>query len=366
MTVLPDYGGSSLADVLPAVGRALGVATPEAAGSLELPPAPAYVVVLLDGLGANLLRRHPEQAPYLSSLPPVSGTCAVPSTTATSLTSLGTSLPPGAHGMVGYTSRIPGTERLLQALKWDPQVDPLQWQPHEPFFATLEQAGVHTTVISKAEFEQSGLTRVGQRGARYLGASSLVERVRLGVRAAGRTPSLTYLYDSDPDHTGHAFGVGSAQWRQALDDADAAIEQLREELPEHVRLLVLADHGMVDPTVRVDIDEETHLRDGVFLVGGEARFRHLYCRSGAVPTVVSTWRERLGDQAIVVTREEAISAGWFGPVEDRVRSRLGDVMVVAGPELAVMSSRDFAIETMLVGMHGAMTAEEMMVPLLVG
>ena len=54
----------------------------------------------------------------------------MPSTTATSLTSLGTGLPPGAHGLVGFTSRVPGTDQLLNALLWDKDVDPLEWQPH--------------------------------------------------------------------------------------------------------------------------------------------------------------------------------------------------------------------------------------------
>lgn len=363
--LLPDYGGASLADVLPAVGRALG-ASVDRDSHLNLPGAPAYVVVLLDGMGAQQLAANADHAPFLTSLESATGTCGVPSTTATSLTSLGTALPPGGHGMVGFTSRIPGTTRVLQALRWDESIDPTLWQPHEPYFATLERAGIATTVLSKSAFESSGLTQVAQRGVRFVGADTLVERVQFAVGEAGRTPSLTYLYDSDPDHTGHAHGVDSWQWRQALDDVDAAMEQLRADLPESVRLLVIADHGMVDPTVRIDIDAAPQWRDGVFLVAGEARFRHLYCRAGAAESVQATWQELLGDQGLVVTREEAVAAGWFGPVDAAVLPRLGDVMVAAGPDLAVLSSRDFEIETYLVGMHGSLTPAEMQIPLLLG
>ena len=104
-----------------------------------LPEAPAYVVFLVDGLGARLLERHAEAAPYLASLlgRQAPGTAGVPSTTATSLSSLGTALPPGAHGLVGFTSRIPGTGRLLNALAWDKQVDPKEWQPHATAFTGL-------------------------------------------------------------------------------------------------------------------------------------------------------------------------------------------------------------------------------------
>ena len=65
---LPAYGDRSLADVIPSVARALGVGLDGHPAGLELPPAPSYVVFLVDGMGAELLARHGHVAPYLSSL----------------------------------------------------------------------------------------------------------------------------------------------------------------------------------------------------------------------------------------------------------------------------------------------------------
>src|SRR3954454_14913927 len=157
----PAYGTRSLVDVVPAVSAAIGVphrsASTDVAGygdALALPDAPAYVVFLIDGLGALLLERHAHAAPYLSSLLPGQrpGTAGVPSTTATSLTSLGTALPPGSHGLVGFTSRIPGTDRLLNALSWDKNVDPKEWQPHATAFTGLRLNGATVTMVNKREF----------------------------------------------------------------------------------------------------------------------------------------------------------------------------------------------------------------------
>lgn len=364
---LPRYGSASLPDLLPSAVAALGGVGWD--NLLGLPPARTYVVLLIDGLGWNQLCAHPEEAPYLMSLTEGSTTitCGVPSTTATSLTSLGTGLPPGAHGVVGFTSRIPGTHRLLDALRWDSRVDPRQWQVHDTVFGRAANAGVTATVVSKRAFHGSGLTEASQRGAVYVGADSAGEQISAAVRASSGDAALTYIYEGDLDATGHRRGISSWAWRHTLAMIDTLALRLREALPAGTALVVTADHGMVDVehADRVDIDDHPDLLRGVSLVGGEARFRHLYCDTGAVDDVAATWSEYLRDRAWVMTRDQAIKAGWFGPVEPLVRPRLGDVMVASKPNLAVVSTRRFPHEAALVGLHGSLTADEMLVPLLI-
>ena len=367
--VEPAYEDRSLGDVLPAVARALGVDAGLPPTSLELPEAGSYVVFLVDGMGYELLRDHPAEAPFLHSLlgEREPATVGVPSTTATSLTSLGTALTPGSHGLVGFTTRIPGTDELLNALLWSKDVDPREWQPHPTAFERLAAAGVATTVVNKREFSDSGLTLAGQRGARFVGADKIGERMAAVLEAVGTQPSLTYMYEGDLDWTGHRYGVASTSWRLQLSMVDAAAEQLRETLPPHVRVLVVADHGMVDspPGSRVDTDDHPELLDGVAVLGGEARFRHLYCRGGAVDDVLATWRDLLGERAEVLTRDDAVSRGWFGRLTPAVRPRLGDVMVAARGDVALMSTSAFPYETRLVGLHGSLTSAEMLIPVLV-
>jgi hypothetical protein len=268
---------------------------------------------------------------------------------------------------VGFTSRVPGTGKLLNALFWDKEIDPREWQPHPTAFARLGAAGVPVTVINKREFSGSGLTVAAHRGGDYVGADKVGERIAAAVASSSVTPSLTYLYDGDLDWTGHRHGVASSAWLQQLSMVDAEAEQLRDALPAHTRLVVVADHGMVDSPLdhRVDVDEHPELRDGLALLGGEARFRHLYCHGGAVDDVVATWTELLGDRADVMTREVAIARGWFGAVESSVLPRLGDVMVASTGDHGIFSTVDFSYEKSLVGLHGSLTPDEMLIPILV-
>jgi hypothetical protein len=67
----------------------------------------------------------------------------------------------------------------------------------------------------------------------------------------------------------------------------------------------------------------------------------------------------------VASRDEAIAAGWFGPlVDDRVRGRIGDVVAVAREDIAVVATRTEPGESSMVGLHGSMTPVEQLVPLL--
>jgi Type I phosphodiesterase / nucleotide pyrophosphatase len=365
--VSPRYSDRALSDLLPSVAAAMGYAGYE--DRLGLPQRRRYVVVMVDGLGWHLVRRHADLAPYLASLaterPPL--TCGVPSTTATSLTSLGTGLPPGRHGVVGYTSRIPGTNALLNALKWDADVDPGAWQPWPTVFERLAAAGAQVGAANKAAFRGSGLTECSQRGAAYHAVDSAWERIAVVAELADANDSLTYAYESTLDHIGHESGCESDRWRERLTVVDGDLRRLRENIPSDAVLVVTGDHGMLDveDADRVDVGDYPGLLDGVALFGGEARLRHLYCRAGAADDVAGRWSATLGDRAVVLTQEAAADAGWFGDIDLEVRPRIGDVVVASTGRHAVLSRLFFPIETKLVGFHGSLTEAEMLVPLLV-
>lgn len=365
MTLTGLGGRATIDQLMPSVAAALGAEG--FANTLALPDAPRYVVHVVDGLGLDLLRRHADAAPFLSSLVNVEDVvCGVPSTTATSLTSLGTGVLAGAHGVVGYTSRVPGSGQRLNSLKWDQPVDPLIWQPHPTVLELLLRQGIAASSVNDARFAGSGLTLCSQRGVPFHGIDSIWERLDVVVDVIESAPrSVTYAYESRLDHTGHGRGCESQEWRDMLTTIDAELADLREELPRDTVLVVTADHGMIDLPAQDRFDVETcpTLLDGVTLLAGEARFRHLYTRSGAAADVAGRWQAELGDRAVVRTQDGL--EDWFGPIAPDVRGRIGDVVVAALGDFAVFSSREFAIELKLTGFHGSISEAELRIPVLV-
>jgi hypothetical protein len=141
-----------------------------------------------------------------------------------------------------------------------------------------------------------------------------------------------------------------------------------EGLPPGGLLAVVADHGMiaVDASEVVDVDACEPLLDGVEAIGGEPRARHVYTAKGAADSVLAAWRETLAQRAWVVSRDEAISAGWFGDrIGDDVRFRIGDVVAAARGSAGIMRRTVETLLSSLIGQHGSLTPEEQQVPLLV-
>jgi hypothetical protein len=146
------------------------------------------------------------------------------------------------------------------------------------------------------------------------------------------------------------------------------LARLVHGLPGDAALLVTADHGQlnVPEERRIDLDADPRLRAGVRVVAGEPRVRYLHVAPGAVADVVDTWSGVLGDAARVLTREEAVATGWFGPVPESHLQRIGEVVVVCRDTWVVVATRsEKPIESRLVAYHGADTATEMTIPLLV-
>ncbi|MEU2729421.1 nucleotide pyrophosphatase/phosphodiesterase family protein [Streptomyces griseoviridis] len=373
---LPQYGSGSLADLLPTLATGMGVPGLPA-GIRELTPVDRACVFLIDGLGWEQLKAHPDEAPFMTSLLAGSRggtgtplTAGFPATTATSLASVGTGLPPGAHGLPGYTVRDPATGALMNQLRWQPWTAPEVWQPYPTVFRLAEDAGVHAAQVSSPTFQNTPLTKVALSGGIFRGRLTGEERMDLAAEelAAGDR-SLVYTYYAELDGAGHRFGVASDTWRGQLMYVDRLVQRLAEQLPPRSALYVTADHGMIDVPFdedhRIDFDADWELRAGVALLGGEGRARHVYAVPGAQGDVLACWREVLGEQFWVASRDEAIDAGWFGPrVDERVRGRLGDVVAAARDDVLIIASEREPKESAMVGNHGSMTPAEQFVPLL--
>ena len=347
-------------------------------GPLEIEPAARMCLLLVDGLGWELLRANPEVAPFMNSIAEEPLTAGFPATTVASISSIATGLPPGQHGLIGYTMALPGQSRAFNALTWalygiGPRVSLLETfvpevaQPEETMVERAVAAGTRVTRIGPPVHEGSGLTRAVWRAGGFRGAETLDGVIAQTLDALKPAGSFVYAYHPQLDTAGHVHGVASQEWRDELGSIDRSLMAFAERLPKDTLLVITGDHGMVDLAAdqRLDVADHPDLKKGVRLLAGEARARYVYTAPGAEADVLATWRGRLGDPMWVWSREEAIATGAFGPlVTQAARERIGDVVAAAREAVGVVERDVDPAQARLVGHHGSFTVAEQLVPLL--
>ena len=272
MFVTPRYGDGALADLVPSVLGALGVAGESDRIGLGLDGPRRVAILLIDGMGADLVAARRDVAPFLGGLPERTLTAGFPSTTVASLASLGTGVPAGEHGLVGYLLAVPDHERLMNPLKWrlmgeGPKVDllkevvPEQFQPVATAFERAAADGIAVTQVAPMYQAGSGLTRAALRGGGFrpsFSSGDLVDGVMSALGDGDR--SLVYAYHGDLDMTGHVRGPNSEAWALELAQIDLTVRLIAERLPAGAAVIVTADHGMVQVDSPVDFDRRPNCR----------------------------------------------------------------------------------------------------------
>jgi hypothetical protein len=217
-------------------------------------------------------------------------------------------------------------------------------------------------VLSKAEFDGTAFTEAHLRDQKmfsWRAASSMAVEVRTLL---SRGEKFVYCYYDGVDKIAHERGFGEFYDAELL-AADRLVADIATSLPKDAVLLVTADHGQVmvgSNTMQLAPDVTRHLSHQ----SGEGRFRWLHVNSSRVDEVVAAARSQHGDVAWVMTRDEMIDAGYFGPrVTDVVRRRMGDVAVMAKADVSFDDPADktyFELQCR----HGSMTSAEIDVPFL--
>ena len=359
-----------LSQITPSIFSSLGLESAVDHLAVGQSPMGRELLFLIDGFGFDTLTTYADAMPTMSRMFNYGRIqTAFPSTTATSLATLTTGQLPGAHGMLGYTVQVPRSGgRLLNALKWDERVDPEIWQPVETLFQRATAAGINVTHVAAKRYENSGFTRAVFRGAQYKGANVVTDLVAETKSALQATPSFVYLYVNDLDNAGHSDGVGSDKWIAALTMIDQIVSQLMKEVPKGTRIWVTSDHGMINVEEKIIIGLDNPLLQGVSVVAGEPRARHIYLESDSPAARIETaslWQEYLRDKALVLTREQAISSNLFGTdVSPDALDRMGEVIAIARGGVVLLDADRAEKEGAMVGHHGADSEIESQVGLL--
>lgn len=359
----------SLADVLPSCLAAVGVEGYNNVCGID--PARAVVLFVVDGLGmANIERARG----YLRNLYSARNLCLAetvfPSTTASALATLVTGTLPGNHGILGYRVWNPEREDVVNQLSGLTHADVTSGWLRSPSLVDSQASGEHpVVVVGNSRFAGSELTRMLYGRARYISARTMADKANVVERLLGDGfAGVALVYVSELDEAAHKTGCDSPQWEALADELDSSLGALASRLrATEVRLIVTADHGVVDvPATRhIDFGCPEQLI-GLRAIAGEPRCVQLYLEKGATAEdVIARWRKTLSNPDVFfMSGAEVTAKHWANNCEERARSRRADVYVYAPPGYAFYDEREpLAASRAMVGQHGGLTQEELSIPL---
>ncbi len=400
--VWPQYAGLSVGNLPATIASVLRSAPPPD----MLPPLRAdlldgltdgvrrVVVVLVDGLGWLRLQRLLEETPDLQfaqlaragRLLPL--TSIFPSTTNNVLTTLWTGAPPGRHGLIAYNLYFREWAMALEAISFAPifrsfSGDLDRWGLIDETFIPVPSLGqwlaaqaIPTEVVINEKIMGSALSRLNFRGVRkiwgHAAASDFWLQLRRILERSRDERLYVYGYWSALDTFAHRFGPWDESSTGELHALDFMLRDnfLRGLSPEARRgtlFLLIADHGQVDTPMEKAFILEQHpeLRDALLLPPlGEARAAFLYARAGKARFVRDYLAAHGDERFIVYSRSDFLRSGLLGPepYHPEIGFRLGDWIALARNQACLTATENDARR--LLGRHGGLSPEEMLVPLL--
>jgi predicted AlkP superfamily pyrophosphatase or phosphodiesterase len=384
---LPDYEGGSIVNVAASILSAFGVDPPR-------PPLPDHllppeelagdggvVLLVIDALGhASLQACLGDRVPHLTRLSETAPrglqrlTSVFPSTTTAALNSLATAMAPADHGILGHMMWLEEVGAVVNMLTFCPigERTPLSEAVVRRVPTTYErlaEVDVASTLITDAAYEGSSFTNLLQEGARFLGYHSQSHLCYLLERALSEASGRAFysLYWPVIDTLSHLYGPDgpspSPACRLEMEFIDVMVGKIEALCRDHgCALIVVADHGQtrLDPELAFPVDGD--LRSAFSQPPGGGR-RAAYLTAESPERLLDDEGLRTATQRLQPS-DDAVASGWFGGPCDGIRSRLGDIVALAGSGRQLLY--DYGPGTNVqIGSHAGMTPEEMYVPLLV-
>lgn len=393
--IIPDYDGYSICAIPSLVRFLFGEPVEGAkalADALDVPlqaPVKKVVLLIIDGIGfyhfLDLLKRFPDLVFHrlIERGACIPLTSIFPSTTATALTTLSTGLTPQEHGMVGYRLYLKEISAITNMIRLsflgnakgdsalDAGIDVRTFIGASTLYERLHRLGVESHVALSRHIASSGLSNLLYNGSARLHpvvsfSEMLVVARQILHRAAGKV--FVSLYWGATDAIAHVHGPWTEEFAAEFRAVDAAISRELEGKAEETLVIVCSDHGfvqMVKSDYRLVADVPELARSLLLPPVGEPRASYLFVRGGKKESVIKIVEDHFGDDLACLEAARALEAGLFGRgrMKAEVPDRIGDLLVVSTGRMAIHHPYKDAV--MLQGMHGGLTAHEMLVPLIV-
>ncbi len=381
---LPDYRGGSIVNLMASLvtgmgGGDTGYVPLGLLGADAVARHRHVVLLVVDGLGyEHLVRAEPGVALRRGLKGHI--TSVFPSTTAAAITTFLTATAPQQHGLTGWFMFFRELGSVIAVLPFQDRhggpgleecgIDAERFFGHQPVFGRL---GRRCHVVTPQRIVDSAFNVVHTRGATCHAYNTLPQFFDAVEQCLSDqvAPSFTYAYWPDLDRLAHEHGASSRQVAMHLEELDAAFDYfINAARGRDAIVIVTADHGFIDtvPDSVVDLGDHPVLSETLVMpLCGERRVAFCYVHPDKCSQFEDYVTSRLGHAAVLVNSARLLDQGYFGlgQPHPRLRDRIGHYTLIMNRNFAITDQIVGERRQVHVGMHGGVSVEEMLVPLIV-
>jgi hypothetical protein len=251
--------------------------------------------------------------------------------------------------------------------------DPAAALPGETLGLRLGQHGINSYAFQHYTIANSGMSKMFLKDTEvhpFGSAAELMTNMRHLMESSSDERQFIWLYWGQVDRLSHVYGPDDERPAMDFEDFSHALEKfllekLRPSKWGETLLLLAADHGQIhtprDPHYYLS-NHESLARRLPIMPTGENRLVYFNIRPGQVGAVREYMEKAFMGQFALMDPGFAIENGLFGPgeVHPRLAERTGDLMAIPQKAAYLWWGNG---ESPILGRHGGLTPEEMLVPL---
>ena len=238
----------------------------------------------------------------------------------------------------------------------------------------LRKYGVTPYAFQHHSIAHSGLSQMFQREVEiypFGSAADLWVSMRQLVENRPDEGMFVWTYWGEVDGLSHHYGPDDERVLAEFSHFSTAFEQffLHKLSPEHRKdtlVILTADHGQIHTPLRANNALKNHpaLNQQLHITPtGENRMSYLYLRPGSEQSVRDYLGANWEHDFTIITRHQALSAGLFGPGPHHpgLQDRIGDLIALPHKDAYLWWAEK---DDFMLGRHGGLHREEMLVPFL--
>ena len=318
------------------------------------------VYVLIDGLGTEILKKHPREAAFLISKQRDILTTVFPSTTTSATVSAMTGLPPMTTSWIGWQQFIQEEGRHVIFFQNKDYYDE-NYQFDYDVANRYAKLTYHYDLI-KQKNPDVNVHEIFP-AFRQEHHDTIAKQVKTCLRLLDdQEKHFVYLYWNHVDSLLHEFGTQVQEVKDEIRLVNHAIKELFESVSHDTLIVVTADHGHIDvETENIFQHEELTmmLKEKPAL---ESRATAFYVKDEYMDVFPKVFDKYYRNHFVLYKSEELLDMDIFGQgkMHPRLKAYLGDFVSIAIDRFAFgLTNKEPHKAT-----HAGLTKDEMLIPLI--